>query len=408
MDDIFFRSTDNLDQNISIFDVISRLRGFWFSRRLLIVLLIVSGFALGLIGQIFFNPWVVQLNIRNLDGIFELSSLRNILLALKSVQSDELQTLSDPIVAKKVLQKFETTNWIEQNIAPEYSISKADLRASALPDQAQQALGADSKILYLGIKTMNSDAVEAEKEARLIAEIVERLQIREQLLSLFSGQLVSSRSDILNAVSHLAEARSAFAITELHLALANKVSEKSSANGKARQSSQITVLNQSSTGTSDTVFLPLDQQLDGLQIEDGLQEAKIDIWVFKQSLFRHIADRLSGAIDKLLIHKFDQNNLEVLASSSYWAYGDIPELTSKASNAWMKQYAVDSLDTFVFQTKTVEQRFNQLKNTPYLIIVKPAYSMSMMLGLGLLIGLLGVMGLLMFDLLRDVMRQRSM
>jgi hypothetical protein len=408
MDEISLRSTPNLNEDISIFDVILRLRGFWFARRLLIVSLILGGISAGFIGQIFFNPWMVQLNIRNLEGIFELSSLRNILLMLKSVQIDELQALSDPIIAKKVLAKLETTNWMEQNIAPEYSISKTDLKASALPDQAQLALGADTKILYLGIKIMNSDAAEAEKETRLIADLVLRLQIREQLLGFFSNRLATSRSDYLDAVSHLAEARSAFAVTELHLALANKVSEKSNADGKASVPSQVSVQNQLSTGINDTVFLPLDRQLEGLQIADGLQEAAIDLWVFKKGLYNHIADRLTGAIDKLLIHKFDQKTLEMLAGSSYWAYGEFPQLTSKTSNAWMKQYAVDALEAIVYQTKTVEQRFNRLKNTPYLITVKPAYSMSMMLGLGLLTGLLGVICLLIFDLLRDTMRRRLM
>ena len=372
MDEISFRSTKKLDQEMSIFDIILRLRVFWFARRVLIIVLILGGVTLGFIGQIFFNPWTLQLNIRNLDGIFESTSLRNILLGLKSVQIAELETLNDPIVAKKVLAKLEATNWIEQNIVPEYSVSKADMRSSGLPDQALQALGADSKIIYLGIKIINSDAAEAEREARLIADLVERLQAREQLVGFLSSQLVASRSDYLNAVSHSAEARSEFANTELHLALANKVSEKLTADEKVSLSGQVMAQNQLSTGSSDAVFLPLDRQLLGLQITHGLQGAKIDLWVFKQGLYSHLTDRLTGAIDKLLIHKFDQKNMEALADTSYWAYSEIPELTSKPSNIWMKQYAIDTLEGINYQIKTVEQRFNRLKNTPYLITVKPA------------------------------------
>ena len=271
---------DNTDDDaISLAELLAKLADFWRRRRVIAVALMVAGVMLGGLAAAFLNPWVVQVNVRNIDGFFDLNTLKSVQFSLHTYGLLLSDAAGDPTLAKKVEAKLEANNWIEQNITPEYSISKADLRSSSLPDQAQAVLAQNSQLLFLRVQVTDSDVAEAEKQASLIANLGARLAMREQLLSYLVSQLDLFRKEVTNDNPQLSAARITFAATDRHLALAQDVARKLGSDGMPTSTSQVLMQSQLSAGSGDAVFLPIDRQVSGMEIASGLRQADLDQWL---------------------------------------------------------------------------------------------------------------------------------
>ena len=62
---------DNTDDDaVSFAELLAKLADFWRRRRVIAVALMVTGVMLGGLAAAFLNPWVVEVNVRNIDGFF--------------------------------------------------------------------------------------------------------------------------------------------------------------------------------------------------------------------------------------------------------------------------------------------------------------------------------------------------
>ena len=390
--------TASLDNDtILLVDILRRLYAFWLSRRLFIIGFILAGLAFGGIAAAFFNPWLVQLNIRNVDDFFDFNSLKSVQSSLRASDKALTETNSDPILAKKVQSKLETPNWIEQNITPEFSVSKAELRSSSLPDQAQTALAEKSQFLFLRIQVTDADATEAEKQGRLIANLTTRLVMKEQFLSFFTQQAATMRREIEQDSKELAVSRENLAAVERQLFLAKGVADRMAENGRSNAPGQVSVQSQLAVGAGETVFFPIDIQVSGLEIQRGMQMANLERWSFRFALHKHLLTHFSGAIDQIVSDQTLQKFMVELSEEAYWRF-DQPMLSGDASQSvWMADYASDATRNILFQTQSMMQRYGIVANNFYLISLKKLYYTATLVSLGFLFGIFIIFILFLFD-----------
>jgi hypothetical protein len=367
-----------------------------------ISVILVSGLALGGIVAEFFNPWVVQLSVRNVDGAFDLNSLKSLQMGLRSLGRAISDEAYEPDIAKKVGLKLEAPNWIEQNVTPEFSVSKSDLRSSNLPDQAQQALGQSAQFTYLTIKVTDGDAFKAEQQAKLIASAASRLSMREQFLDILSRQSRAIQTELEKDTSALPDLRLKLDETDHRLALAKDIAERLPEDARGNSASQFSLRGQGTNGDLDqTIFLPIETQVKGLQIQSGLQEALIDQLSFKVTLHQWLERRISEASSLILADRSMSTYASDLTQSNYWDAAEILNLPANKTDKWKAEYAQSSVQPILSAAQAVLGRFKLLGANSYVIIARPAYSTGLLVALGLLMALLGIAALAFIDFLRS-------
>jgi hypothetical protein len=388
-------------EDLSMIELILLVRAFISARRIAISVILAGGLALGGLAAVFFYPWVVQLSIRNMDGAFDFNSTKSIQVGLRSLGSELLRHEEPQEIAKKVELKLEAPNWIEQNVTPEFSVSKSDLRSSNLPDQAQQNAGQSSQITYFTIKVTDADAFQAERQAKLIASLVVRYSMREQFIDILTSLRRAVQTDWEKDAAAIPNLQLGLKATSRHLDLAKDVSGNLAAQSQNTKIMQSEFPCQIANGVDQTIYLPIDTQINGLQIQTGLQNALIDQLSFKLAFNHWLEERMSKAIDVILSDTMMSNYADTLTQLNYWDPSGILNQAEHKNDNWKRDYAANSVQAILIRIQGVKNRYKLIDANNYLIIVKPAYSTSIFIAIGVLVALLGIAMLGFLDLLHS-------
>jgi hypothetical protein len=392
------------DDEISLLDMLYRFLDFWRARRAAIIACVVIGPILGMGVAVFFNPWSVQLNIRNENGFFSLNDLKSMQTALRDNGPDLLDAANGSETNARLRSKLTAPNWIEQNIVPDLSFSKTDLRSSALPDKAAEAVGQNSQLLYLQVNITDADANEARNEARILGDLCLRLTLRDQIKGFLLGQVANLDAERAKLEASLPGAIIGFETVDRHLNLARDLQTKYPADRPELRAAQLSISNLVGSGADQIKYLPLETQLSGLEIEQGLRKTELEQLSFRIKVNEYLFPLASKALVDVASDPTAFAYLDRLQSPAYWKG---PESASDTEE-WKKEYRSSILNTLLFDQKALIDRYRIVASSPRLVTEKHVYRTSMTVLAGFGLGLLAALALFLFDAVRRAIKDRHM
>ena len=397
-------SNNTHNGSFSILELLKALRIFTNKRWRLIILMTLSGLALGWLVDVAFNPWIAQIGIRNINNSIDLTLLRSIDLNMKSNFKSKFTNITDSTIIKKMTDKLDTPNWIEKNILPILSFTRNDLTYSSLPEKLQNDLSEKAQILYLNVQVADNNASEAEAQARLLTRIVLLTALQDSLIADLTEKMLIQRKKLDADYSELAKTKIyGDEVTERYFEVKAKI-DKLSADElmMINQQWQNSMMSQSNLYSWQSSVLPISLQAWNLEIEKNEILKKVNR-IANQILIREAyLLKINNSISDLASNVDIERAIEDLIIEKNWVI-DVDSITHKesADNSEIA-FRDDYIKQTVYSMKEIIHRFKVLINTPQLINYQKTYSTNKIITLTFLIALSGILILYVMDQLLEM------
>lgn len=398
------------DGEISLVDTVRSVSRFMKARRNVIFIIWLLSLSIGVLGAFVFNPILVEVRIkndasrieppktesqknenmqndnRNVISFFKLESFRTLQLSLIAALENRSIRNLDAIALERVKLKLKTQNWINENITPEFSISKLDLRSSALPDKAAEVVSQNATLVFLKIANSGPKADEALEEARLMAALCIETALQNQINEFLITQLSNQEAEIKKMTTSMPLVITEITAIEQKLTILKRLKDTYPSDNADQRTTQLTISNMVDSAADQTKFLPLSTQVTGFEIELGIKRSELDQATFKKKAAETFLIKIQQALQMLRNEKNADNSYAMIFDRNYWLTLEKSDGSESAADIIASDYYKSLIEPLRFQLQTLKKRADLIGGQTLFIDERPLYSRSILIFVSIFIG----------------------